>query len=103
MPIMGHGRERDGAVGRTGRAGDGDPRARGVRRGRRDRSGTRVHASTASRLLTSLAAHDLVERDGDTGRSRLGIGVLRLAAATRSGMDLTAVAGPVCDALAEEL
>ena len=62
-----------------------------------------VHASTASRLLTSLAAHDLVERDGDTGRSRLGIGVLRLAAATRSGMDLTAVAGPVCDALAEEL
>src|SRR5699024_3856810 len=49
------------------------------------------------------AAHDLVQRDGDTGRSRLGIGVLRLAAATRSGMDLTAVAGPVRDALAEEL
>lgn len=62
-----------------------------------------VHGSTASRLLTALEAYDLVERDGETGRSRLGVGVLRLAAATRSGLDLTAQAGPVCDALAEEL
>lgn len=62
-----------------------------------------VHGSTASRLLTALEAYDLVERDAETGRSRLGVGVLRLAAATRSGLDLTAQAGPVCDALAEEL
>ncbi|WP_394216794.1 IclR family transcriptional regulator [Brachybacterium vulturis] len=62
-----------------------------------------VHGSTASRLLTALEAYDLVERDGDGGRSRLGVGVLRLAAAARSGMDLTAQAGPVCEALAEEL
>ncbi|MDN6327969.1 MAG: IclR family transcriptional regulator [Brachybacterium sp.] len=62
-----------------------------------------VHGSTASRLLTALEAYDLVERDSETGRSRLGMGVLRLAAATRAGLDLTAQAGPVCDALAEEL
>lgn len=62
-----------------------------------------VHGSTASRLINALEAHDLVERDGATGRARLGMGVLRLAAATRSGLDLTAQAGPVCDALAEEL
>ncbi|MGP9844475.1 IclR family transcriptional regulator [Brachybacterium sp. 107] len=62
-----------------------------------------VHGSTASRLLASLAAHDLVERLEATGTVRLGVGVLRLAAATRSRLDLTAQAGPVCDALAEEL
>ncbi|ASK64847.1 IclR family transcriptional regulator [Brachybacterium avium] len=62
-----------------------------------------VHGSTASRLLAALEAYELVERDGDGGRSRLGVGVLRLAAATRNGLDLTAQAGPVCDALAEEL
>lgn len=62
-----------------------------------------VHGSTASRLLTSLAAHDLVERLDTSGTVRLGVGVLRLAAATRSRLDLTAQARPVCDALAEEL
>ncbi|GAA1491295.1 IclR family transcriptional regulator [Brachybacterium sacelli] len=62
-----------------------------------------VHGSTASRLIGALEAHDLVARDGATGRVRLGMGVLRLAAATRSGLDMTAQAGPVCDALAEEL
>ena len=62
-----------------------------------------VHGSTASRLITALEAYDLVERDGAGGKVRLGVGLLRLAAATRSGLDLTAQAGPVCDALAEEL
>lgn len=62
-----------------------------------------VHGSTASRLITALEAYDLVERDGTGGKVRLGVGLLRLAAATRSGLDLTAQAGPVCDALAEEL
>lgn len=62
-----------------------------------------VHGSTASRLLASLAAHDLVERLEVSGTVRLGVGVLRLAAATRSRLDLTAQARPVCDALAEEL
>lgn len=62
-----------------------------------------VHASTASRLIGSLQAYDLIERVDAGGSVRLGVGVLRLAAATRSRLDLTAQAGPVCEALAEEL
>lgn len=62
-----------------------------------------VHRSTASRLVSALHAHDLVERDEGGGAVRLGVGVLRLAAATRSRLDLTAQGGPVCEALAEQL
>lgn len=62
-----------------------------------------VHRSTASRLLSALQAHDLVERVDGNGAVRLGVGILRLAAATRSRLDLTAQAGPVCEALAERL
>ncbi|WP_226832237.1 IclR family transcriptional regulator [Brachybacterium sp. FME24] len=62
-----------------------------------------VHQSTASRLIAALEGRDLVERAGEGGPVRLGVGVLRLAAATHSRPDLTAVAGPVCDALAEQL
>ena len=61
-----------------------------------------VHRSTASRLISALQAHDLVERTDGNGAVRLGVGVLRLAAATRSRLDLTAQAGPVCEALAEQ-
>ncbi|AXK45441.1 IclR family transcriptional regulator [Brachybacterium saurashtrense] len=61
-----------------------------------------VHASTASRLVASLEHHDLVERDED-GTVQLGVGLLRLAASARPRRDLTAIAGPVCEALAEEL
>lgn len=61
-----------------------------------------VHASTASRLVASLEHHDLVER-GEDGSVELGVGVLRLASAARPRRDLTAIAGPVCEALAEEL
>lgn len=62
-----------------------------------------VHASTASRLMTALVSHDLVERPGGNGLARLGIGLLRLAGATASQLDLTEQAQPVCDALAAEL
>ncbi len=62
-----------------------------------------VHASTASRLVGALMTHELVERPVAGGPVRLGVGVLRLAAATRSRLDVVAVAGPVCEALAEEL
>src|SRR5690606_33709554 len=61
-----------------------------------------VHASTASRLVASLERHDLVER-GENGSVQLGVGLLRLAAAARPRRDLTAIAGPVCEALAAEL
>ena len=61
-----------------------------------------VHASTASRLVASLEHHDLVERSED-GTVQLGVGLLRLASAARPRRDLTAIAGPVCEALAEQL
>ena len=49
-----------------------------------------VHQSTASRLVAALERHELLERQSDGGPVRLGVGVLRLAAATRSRLDLTA-------------
>lgn len=62
-----------------------------------------VHSSTASRLIGALAAHDLVERVNGTGPVRLGVGLLRLAGATASQLDLTTQSQPICDVLAEEL
>lgn len=62
-----------------------------------------VHSSTVSRLIASLSAHELVERSGTNGGFRLGVGLLRLAGATVSRLDLTSQAQPVCDALAAEL
>lgn len=59
-----------------------------------------VHKSTASRLLATLEAHGLAEQLPDRGRYRLGIGVLRLAGATRSRMDLVQESRPVTAALA---
>lgn len=47
-----------------------------------------VHKSTASRLLATLEAHGLAEQLPDRGRYQLGVGVLRLAGATRSRMDV---------------
>lgn len=62
-----------------------------------------VHQSTASRLVAALAAHDLVERPVEGGPVRLGVGLLRLAAATRSRLEIAVVGGPICDRLAQEL
>lgn len=62
-----------------------------------------VHSSTASRLLTALQAHELVEQSRSRGSYRLGVGILRLAGATAGQLDLTTQAQPVCDALAAEL
>lgn len=61
-----------------------------------------VHASTASRLVAALAEHHLVERT-DAGPVRLGVGVLRLAAATRGRLDLAEQSREVCEELAAEL
>src|SRR5690625_3242574 len=38
-----------------------------------------VHRSTASRLLTTLEARDVVEQVSDRGAYRLGLGLLRMA------------------------
>lgn len=62
-----------------------------------------VHKSTASRLLATLEAHGLAEQLPDRGRYRLGVGVLRLAGATRSRMDLVQESRPVTSALAAEV
>lgn len=62
-----------------------------------------VHPSTASRLVAALVAHDLVEQPSGRGKYRLGVGLLRLAGATASRLDVSTQAQPVCDALAAEL
>ena len=59
-----------------------------------------VHKSTASRLLATLEAHGLVERLPDDGRYQLGVGVLRLAGATRSRLDVVQESRPVTRELA---
>ena len=59
-----------------------------------------VHKSTASRLLATLEAHGLAEQLPDRGRYQLGVGVLRLAGATRSRMDVVQESRPVTAALA---
>jgi len=62
-----------------------------------------VHKSTASRLLATLEAHGLAEQVPDRGRYRLGVGVLRLAGATRARLDLVQESRPVTHLLAAEL
>lgn len=62
-----------------------------------------VHKSTASRLLATLESHGLAEQLPDRGRYRLGLGVLRLAGATRSRLDVVQESRPVTRALAAEI
>ncbi len=62
----------------------------------------RVDPSTASRLLATLASRELVEQAPETGRYRLGSGVLRLGAAVLARLDLREVARPQLLALAAE-
>jgi len=61
-----------------------------------------IDASTASRLLATLAASELVEQAPDSGRYRLGSGVLRLGNAVLARLDLREVARPQLAALAAE-
>jgi DNA-binding IclR family transcriptional regulator len=62
-----------------------------------------VHKSTASRLLATLESHGLAEQLPDRGRYRLGVGVLRLAGATRSRLDIVRESRPVTGPLAVDL
>ena len=59
-----------------------------------------VHKSTAFRLVATLEAHRLVEQTEDRGKYRLGVGVLRLAGATTSRLDVVQEARSVCRQLA---
>lgn len=62
-----------------------------------------VHKSTAFRLLNALEARGLVEQTEDRGKYRLGFGIVRLAGAVSSGMDVTRQSRQVCERLAHEL
>lgn len=62
-----------------------------------------VHKSTASRLLGTLETHGLAEQLPDRGRYRLGVGVLRLAGATRSRLDIIQESRPITGPLAAEI
>jgi DNA-binding IclR family transcriptional regulator len=62
-----------------------------------------VHKSTAFRLLSALEERGLVEQNHDRGKYRLGFGILRLAGAVSSRMDLTRYGRPVCERLAGEI
>jgi IclR family acetate operon transcriptional repressor len=59
-----------------------------------------LHKSTASRLLATLEKRGLVEQDGETGRYRLGLVVIRLAEKAERTLDLGAIAMPELDRLA---
>jgi len=63
---------------------------------------TRLHPSTAYRILDALAAHGLVERT-DTSQYRLGVKLLRLGSRVRENVDLLREARPIMDALRSEL
>ena len=62
-----------------------------------------VHKSTAFRLVTALERRQLVEQVGDRGKYRLGLGILRLAAATTGRLDVTRESQVVCERLAHDL
>ena len=55
---------------------------------------TGLPASTVSRQLGTLAATGLVEQDGESGRYRLGIHVVRLANAVLARLDVRRIARP---------
>jgi DNA-binding IclR family transcriptional regulator len=61
-----------------------------------------VHKSTAFRLVTALERRQLVEQVGDRGKYRLGLGILRLAAATSARLDVARESQLVCERLARE-
>src|SRR5680860_694290 len=62
-----------------------------------------VHKSTAFRLLGALEGHGLVEQTEDRGKYRLGFGLVRLAGAVSSRMDLTRNVRPVAERLAKDV
>jgi len=59
-----------------------------------------VHKSTAFRLVATLERHDIVSQTEDRGKYRLGVGVLRLAGATRVRLDLVQESRPITTRLA---
>ncbi|MGH3470817.1 MAG: IclR family transcriptional regulator [Nocardioidaceae bacterium] len=60
-----------------------------------------VHKSTAFRLVAALERRDLVEQYEGRGKYRLGIGILRLAGATTSRLDLVQESRGIAKQLAQ--
>lgn len=61
-----------------------------------------LHKSKVSRLLSTLALHDFVDRDAQTGKVALGFGAIALAGPLLGRLDVLKVARPVLDAIASE-
>jgi DNA-binding IclR family transcriptional regulator len=61
---------------------------------------TGINVSSISRILATLAHGGLVEHLPTTGRYRLGVGVMRLAAAVSERLDMRALARPHLEDLA---
>lgn len=61
-----------------------------------------VHKSSATRLLTTLADHGLVDRDRVGGQWRLGFGLVRLAGAVTDRAGFSGAAQHLCDMVADE-
>ncbi|WP_030263415.1 IclR family transcriptional regulator [Streptomyces violens] len=59
-----------------------------------------LHKSTVSRLLATLEKEGLVERDPETRRFRLGLGVIAMAGPLLADLDVRRVAHPVLQELA---
>jgi DNA-binding IclR family transcriptional regulator len=62
-----------------------------------------VHKSTAFRLVVALENRQLVEQVAERGKYRLGFGIVRLAGAVASHLDLPRESRPVCERLAMEV
>ncbi|PRX49051.1 IclR family transcriptional regulator [Prauserella shujinwangii] len=62
-----------------------------------------VHKSTVSRLVSVLEARGLVEQLGERGKYAIGFGIVRLAGAATSRMDLAKLGNQTCQTLAESL
>lgn len=58
-----------------------------------------LHKSTASRVLATLQQADLVERDEQSGRYRLGLGVIGLAGPLLAHLDVRSVTYPALEEL----
>jgi DNA-binding IclR family transcriptional regulator len=62
-----------------------------------------VHQSTAFRLMASLDRRELITQDSARGKYRLGMGIVRLAAAAGRRLDVVSEGRLVCEALAKEV
>lgn len=61
-----------------------------------------VHKSTAGRILSTLEVRGLVEQHADSGKYRLGVGLVHLARAVTVEPELTREAKPACEWLAQQ-